>query len=130
MNESTENETTNVIEVQFNVNASDGNSDRAAEIMDDIANNIAHPASKNFSEELSDDPLYDLLHEFDDINLDNKENKIAEDYIFHLVGAEDVKLEMKESAKEMSDGVLTQIERLKEDFKRIKYYLDEMDLDE
>ena len=73
MNELTENETTNVIEVQFKQN------------IDDIPHDIAHPASKNFSQEIGDDPLYDLLHEFDDIILEDNESEISEDFIFHLV---------------------------------------------
>ena len=114
----TESETSNVIEVQFKQN------------LEDIPIEIEHPASKNYAEELDDDPLYDLLHEFDDIELNQDAEIIKEDFIFHLVGAKEINLELKQSAVEMSKGVLSQVERLKEDFKRIKFYLDEMNIDD
>jgi len=116
----TEKETTNVIEVQFKRK------------QDEISHDIAHPASKHYLEEydLDDDPLYDLLHEFDDALLEEKSSRVQEDFIFHLVGVNDVKLSMDQSALEMSEEVLTQVERLKEDFKRIKFYLDEMNIDD
>lgn len=119
MNESTENETlkSNVIEVQFT---------SRDEV---VSNDIAHPASKHYIDNLDDDPLYDLLHEFDDV-LDDDEEDEQDDFIFHLLEAKDVKLEMSQKATEMAMQVLEQVNRLKDDVQRMKFYLDEMNIDD
>lgn len=93
-----------------------------------IPNEILFPASKNFSE-ADDDPLEDLLHEFDSI-LETpvwEESKIEKDFIFHHNNTIDYRVSYKDSLRDMADKLEQQIRRIKEDSKRIKYYLDEME---
>lgn len=114
----TDNDSTNVIEVQF------------ARKEDVIPDEVSHPASKNFHVNLDEDPLHDLLHEFDHEVEDQLKLECYEDYIHHLVKAEEIKLEMSQNPSEMANMVLSQVNRLKEDFKRMKFYLDELNLDD
>jgi len=113
-----ESEVTNVIEVEFNTSKRD------------FAEDIELPSSKNFPLEYDEDPLDSLLHEFDNAIDEQMDLEVYEDFIYHLADAKDVNLEMSQTASEMGDKVLGQVERLKEDFKRIKFYLDELNLDD
>lgn len=90
-----------------------------------IPHEIAHPASKHFTE---DDPLEDLLHEFDDL-VDDDLLEDEEEFIFHHQKPWDYQVSYDEDLRSMADTVLDQIKRLKEDAKRLKYYLDEMSID-
>lgn len=92
-----------------------------------IPHDIAHPASKHFIE---DDPLNDLLTEFDDL-VDEEEDIIEEEdtFIFHHQKPWDYQVQFDDDVRSMADTILDQIKRLKEDSKRLKYYLDEMNLD-
>ena len=89
-----------------------------------IAHDIAHPASKHF---IDDDPLNDLLTEFD--HLIEDEDEFEEEFIFHHQKPWDYQVRFDDDLRTMADSVLDQIKRLKEDAKRLKYYLDEMNLD-
>lgn len=115
--DATDNNSTNVIEVQFNKTSSIS-----------IPDEIAHPASKNYR--LDDDPLDNLLHEFDDVIEDQLKLEMYEDYIHHLEEADDIKLNMEQTPAQMGEEVLDQLARLREDFKRMKFYLDELNLDD
>jgi hypothetical protein len=111
---------TNVIEIKFGT-------DREVE----IPNEISHPASNRYlPEDLSDDPLADLLGEFDDLENEETQLEQQEDYLFHVENYQDSKLEATQNSLEMSEILLTKIKKLKEDMKRTKYYLDELNLEE
>ena len=88
-----------------------------------IAHDVAHPASKNF---VDDDPLVDLLHEFDDLIEEIDQN---EEYIFHHQKPWDYQVSFSDDSRFMADKILDQIKRLKDDAKRLRYYLDEMNID-
>lgn len=92
-----------------------------------VPHEVAHPASKHFD----DDPLNELLHEFDDL-VDEDEDLFSdeeEEFIFHHQKPWDYQMSFDEDLRSMADTVLEQIKRLKEDAKRLKYYLDEMSID-
>lgn len=85
-----------------------------------VPHDIAHPASRYYPE---DDLIGDLLSEFDDLVEDDNEQEIGSiDNTQYAVDYED-------SVKSMADTILDQIKRLKEDSKRLRYYLDELNLD-
>ena len=94
---------------------------------DAIPHEVAHPASKHFIE---DDPLNDLLTEFDDL-IDDEDDfeQEEEEFIFHHQKPWDYQVKYDDDLRLMADTVMDQIKRLKEDAKRLKYYLDEMNLD-
>jgi hypothetical protein len=103
------------------------NSDDAS-ANEDIPHDIAHPASKRFS---LDDPLADLLNEFSEIDLeayDFDDEDEEEDYIFNHQKNWDFQVSVEDSPKAMADTIVEQIKRLKDDSKRIKYYLNELNL--
>jgi hypothetical protein len=107
----TKSSTTNVIEVRF---------DRRVE-------KISQPEANNEQILLDDDPLEELLSELDECLFEDEE--VQEDYIFHHQEKWDYNITQKDSLRSMSDSVLKQTNRLKEDVKRLKYYLDEMNLE-
>lgn len=111
----------NVIELSFKKKNYDA---------DEIPHDIAHPASKYF-EDLDDDPINDLLSEFDDlIDDDEIEDGFEEEvFIFHHQKPWDYQVKYDDDLRVMGDIVIDQIKRLKEDAKRLKYYLDEMNID-
>ena len=93
-----------------------------------VPHDIAHPASKNYS---LDDPLADLLNEFSGIDLeayDFDDEEEEEDYIFSHQKNWDFQVSIEDSPKAMADMIVEQIKRLKDDSKRIKYYLNELNL--
>jgi hypothetical protein len=127
----TEGNTTNVLTMNFR-----RKSDTSGIDTGDIPNDIAHPASKHYPEaelQAGDDPLSDLLHEFDDLVLkeDDSEDIVEnrDEYIFHHQKSWDYQVKYNDDLCFMADTVLDQIKRLKEDSKRLKYYLDEMNLE-
>ena len=91
----------------------------------DVPNDIAHPASKNFPEEI-DDPLQDLL---DEAMIEDDEIEESDHYIFAHDQSWDFSVSMNDSAIELSSNLTKQVSRLKEDRKRLKYYIDEMSID-
>lgn len=91
-----------------------------------IPHEVAHPASKHFND---DDPLNDLLTEFDDLIDDDDFIDKEEEFIFHHQKPWDYQVQFDDDLRHMADTVMDQIKRLKEDAKRLKYYLDEMNLD-
>ena len=118
----------NVIPLSF----SDRRAKQIESMSTDIPNDIAHPASKRYP---IDDPLDELLNEFNhlvDEDLINELDEYStekEDFIFHHQQNWDYQVEVEDDMRLMADTVLTQIKRLKEDSKRIKYYLNEMNID-
>jgi hypothetical protein len=109
--------------------------------VENIPNEIAHPSSKHYPKvELSLDPLDEILTEFEDLDLNLDIDELEDndfqdngsndsDFIFHHQKSWDYQLDLSDSTTEMADIVLQQIKRLKEDSKRIKYYLNELNLD-
>jgi len=99
-----------------------------------IDHSIAHPASKWFAE-VDDDPLESLLQEFSDLTDDEDFIDIFEAeeqhdvYIHHHQKACPTQASFDDTPKNIADNILAQMKRLKEDSKRIKYYLDELNLD-
>ena len=118
MNGMTDEDNTNVIELNFN------------QLGNEIPHDISHPESTRFAEEEIEDPLNDLLHEFDDIEDENDDSLVQEDFIYHLKNYQDEDLDPSQAALEMSQILLKKASRLKEDVKRVKYYLDEMNLED
>jgi hypothetical protein len=99
-----------------------------------IPNDVMFPSSKNYPEYLSDDPLEDLLSEFDSIlNEEYKEEskEVSEEnkYVFdkYCRSNYDYKISYKDSLSTMMDKLEKQIKKVKEDSKRIKFYLDEIE---
>lgn len=116
---------TNVIPLSFKDRRRDDESSSSEE---EIPIEVAHPASKNFP---LDDPLADLLSELNDIDLEDCDfegEEEDEDFIFHHQKNWDFQVSLEDSPKVMADTIVEQIKRLKDDSKRIKYYLDEMNL--
>jgi hypothetical protein len=92
----------------------------------EVPHDIAHPASKNFPEEI-DDPLQELL---DEANIPDDLSEIEEEhYIYAHQESWDYSMQMEQGLIEMSTTITDQLKRLKEDIKRLKYYLDEMNID-
>ncbi|MCO4754646.1 MAG: hypothetical protein KC478_09185 [Bacteriovoracaceae bacterium] len=91
-------------------------------------NEIAHPASKNFPEEVDLDPLEELLAEggFEELF---EEDVQEEDYIHAHSRPWDFSSSFQDDALDLAANIQKQIKRLKEDSKRIKYYLDELNID-
>ncbi len=101
----------NVIQVKF----SDG------PIKKDVPIEISHPASKHYPVE---DSAKELLNEFDSL-IDSHQFK--DDYIFHHDKKQwDYKADFSDSLNSIVDKVSSQIERINEDTKRIKFYLDDL----
>lgn len=123
----------NVIELSFK-DRRKINTDVNESSSDNIPNDIAHPASKRFP---IDDPLDELLNEFnhliDEDLIDEIEQTTTEiekeDFIFHHQQNWDFQVNIEDDSRYMADTILGQIKRLREDSKRLKYYLNEMDLD-
>jgi hypothetical protein len=67
------------------------------------------------------------MSELDDLDGEDDENE--KDFIFHHQKSWDFEISSSSSTTEVADTVLKQIKRLKEDSKRIKYYLQELNLD-
>lgn len=115
---------TNVIKIEFG---------KAGKDQVEIPNEISHPASARYlPEDLSDDPLADLLGEFDELEAEalDQASSVRSDYIFHVEQYRDISLQASQTSLEMSDILLSKMKKLKEDMKRTKYYLDELNLDE
>lgn len=85
-----------------------------------VPHDIAHPASKYYPE---DDPIADLLSEFDDL-IDDDDEQVME-----KIDNSQFAVDYEDSVKSMAETILDQIKRLKEDSKRLRYYLDELNLD-
>ena len=87
--------------------------------------NIEHPASKRFDN--IDDPLEDLLNEFS--YLDEEVAPKQRDYIAHLEGATCDKVSMDLNSLEMSEKIGARLQRAKEGISRLKYYMNELNLE-
>lgn len=89
----------------------------------DIPHDIAHPASKWF-----DDPLENLLNEFSD----REEQEVVEkrDFISHLEKPQELALSYNQEASVMGDSLLAKVNHIKESVSRLKYYLNEMNLED
>lgn len=116
MNDVTEENPSNVIEVSFS-------SKKEGHSLD-----IEHPASVWFDNNLDNDPLDDLLNEFEDLT---EEDMVVEkeDFIFHHQKKKDFNLSYKEDSISMTEKLLDQTRFLREDLKRLAYYLDEMNIE-
>ncbi|MEE2670681.1 MAG: hypothetical protein VYA54_03170 [Bdellovibrionota bacterium] len=71
-----------------------------------------------------DDPLEELLNEFEDA----EDLPTAEPFI-KVDKAQDYRLQMQDTALHMTDMLLAQMKQVKEDVQRLSYYLDEMNID-
>lgn len=102
---------TNVIPFNFNRRSTD------------IPHDIAHPASKWF-----DDPLENLLNEFSEDECEELESK--KDFISHLEKPQELNLSLDQGASAMSESLLGKVNHIKESVLRLKYYMNEMNLDD
>ncbi len=75
-----------------------------------------------------DDPLEDLLNEFAEFEEDEAGFE-KEDFIFHHGNGEDFKVSFKDSTVQITESLIEQTQRIKEDISRLTYYLDEMYID-
>lgn len=91
----------------------------------EIPNEISHPESLRYPEEI-DDPLAELLNEYNDVV---EEDLPKEDFIFAHEDKWRFSVSTLETTQEMADTILKQSRRIREDVKRLKYYLDEMNID-
>ncbi len=98
-----------------------------------IPNEISHPASLRYP---VDDPLSQILDSYEDYELDSEfdldseiEEEQKEDFIFHRKNMKESRVSFDDTPKQMADAVLEQIRVIREDSRRIKYYLDELNLD-
>lgn len=89
----------------------------------DISNSISHPESKWF-----DDPLDDLLNEFSDDSEDLEFKQ--KDYIHHLENPTDKEIKFEQDTLTMSSNLISRVDRLKESVQRLRYYLNEMNLED
>ena len=96
INEELNGNSTNVIEVSF-------------------SNQSEENLSQNSSDVLDDDPLEDLMNEFIDDDIDDHPK--LQDYIFHHQESWDYKISMADSVGDISDVLLKQTKRLREDVK-------------
>ncbi len=106
-------ENENVIQVAFGANSHE----------------ISHPASKNYPlEEELEDPLEALLAEgmLEDEEL---EAQAEEDYIHAHQRPLSPTISYQATASEMAASAIDKLKRLKEDSKRLRYYLDELSID-
>lgn len=104
----------------------------AEDDVNQIPHDIAHPASKNFQVNgMIDDPLAEILSEYEEMDFDENdlEDEQEEDYIFHHQKDCDYQVDFNDSNKQMAETILEQIKRLRDDSKRIRYYLQELNLD-
>lgn len=97
----------------------------------EIPHDVMFPASKNFSEYHSDyhseyhseyhsdDPLEDLLSEFDAILNEQTPVSSCDDSRYSI--------SYSDSLSSMADKLARQIKKIKEDSKRLQYYLDEIE---
>ncbi|MCT4642898.1 MAG: hypothetical protein N4A33_11465 [Bacteriovoracaceae bacterium] len=88
-----------------------------------IPTSISHPESKWFNHEES---AHDLLGEFDRLI---ESHDFCEDYVFHHQKQWDYRAQFSDAALDIAEKINQQLSRLKEDTRKIKYYLDEMDID-
>ena len=122
----------NVISLSFSDRRAKEMESQSKDMSEHIANDIAHPASKRYP---IDDPLDELLSEFNHLVDEDLINELddysseKEDFIFHHQQNWDYQVEVEDDMRFMADTVLGQIKRLKEDSKRLKYYLNEMNID-
>lgn len=127
---------TNVIPVSFKDRRKVSSASDNMENIDneeEAPHGISHPASKNFPVKL--DPLEDLLAELDiaetEYEVDYEcQDEVQEDYIFHHQKEWNYSISRDDSPSEIADTVIKQIQRLKEDSKRLKYYLQELNLNQ
>lgn len=89
----------------------------------DVPHDIAHPASRWF-----DDPLEDLLNEFTEDDADEAEEKV--DFISHLEHPKELAMSFDQKATAMSESLLDKVDHIKESVLRLKYYLNEMNLED
>lgn len=99
----------NVIEVEF-----------SGAGRDKIPNDISHPASRHYPPE---DNAKELLKEFDELI---NSHSFTDDYIFHHDKKWDYRAEFSDNLNEIVDKITSQITRIKDDTKRIKFYLDDI----
>lgn len=90
-----------------------------------IDHSIAHPASKHYPEKLESDPLADLLEEAGEADVD----EVEDNYIHaHQKPIEPI-VSFQDSTRDLAASALKTLARLKEDSKRLRYYLDELNID-
>ena len=99
----------NVIKVEF-----------CASNRSEIPTHISHPASRYYPPE---DNAKELLKEFDELI---NSHSFRDDYIFHHDKKWDYKAEFSDGLNSIVDKISSQISRIKEDTKRIKFYLDDL----
>ena len=99
----------NVIKVEF-----------CANNRSEIPTHISHPASRHYPPE---DNAKELLKEFDELI---NSHSFRDDYIFHHDKKWDYKAEFSDGLNSIVDKISSQISRIKEDTKRIKFYLDDL----
>lgn len=122
----------NVISLSFSDRRAKEMENQSKDMSEHIPHDIAHPASKRYP---IDDPLDELLNEFNHLVDEDLINELDEyssekqDFIFHHQQNWDYQVEVEDDMRFMADTVLGQIKRLKEDSKRLKYYLNEMNID-
>lgn len=120
-------ESENVIKISFG--------DR--NLSQDIPNEVSHPASKRYPESLDDslevgsqelDPLEELLIEGSELNDFDFEDE-EENYIHAHEKPFQYGASYADSSQDLASAAIERLLRLKEDAKRIRYYLDEMNID-
>ncbi|MAF98129.1 MAG: hypothetical protein CMH26_05790 [Micavibrio sp.] len=72
-----------------------------------------------------DDPLEELLNEFDD-----HQDETSIDPFIEMNKSENFKLSFKDTPMHMTDTLIKQMGQIKEDINRLSYYLDEMNIDQ
>lgn len=96
-----------------------------------IPHDIAHPASKNFpeaaEESFEDDPLAELLREGSSFDFEEEEEE--ENYIHAHQKPFARSASFADDSRDLAGCALERLARLKEDAKRLRYYLDELNID-
>lgn len=129
-------ENENVIKVSFGASAQQLSQQLSRESAEEIPHHIAHPASKNYPEAtseaipdgLEDDPLEALLNEGAALDFGDEEEEM-ETYIHAHQKPFQYSSSYACDASELASCAIERLGRLKEDAKRLRYYLDELNID-
>ncbi len=117
MDNVTEEQTSNVIEVSFSSKT------------EQLSQELESLLGQQIDDLLEDDPLEDLLSEFDDQEEAAAQIIAAKEKCLFLMDTSAFKLDYQDSPIFMGDTLIKQTEILKDDLKRLSYYLDELNIE-
>ncbi|MDP7322142.1 MAG: hypothetical protein QF441_16175 [Bacteriovoracaceae bacterium] len=119
MKSETKEKPSNIIEVSFSSN------------YQNLSQEFGKSQFRDPVEEIGLDPVEELLHEFDDLTQDDLKDIYSSDELqsqkmFHQKAKKDYRLSVQDDLMTMSSLLIDQIKYLKDDVKRLNYYLNEL----